>query len=100
MRMTEECSCRPHEMTAMRGCDGIEEHGGRGRAAAVMRDFQHVRAEVPVSEPRFRFALDVACEQNGLPLDLHAEDDRGVVLRTSGGTCEARRGLRRGWRRS
>lgn len=45
-----------------------------------MRDFKNVRPEVPVSEPRFRFALDVAREENGLPLDPHAQDDRGVVL--------------------
>lgn len=60
--------------------DGVEEGGSGGAPAAVMRDLQDVRREVAVDELRFRFALDVARQQDSRPLDLHAQHDRGVVL--------------------
>lgn len=61
--------------------DGVEEGGSGGAAAAVMCDFQDVRPEVPVDELRLGLALDVPREQDSRPLDLHAQDDRRVVLR-------------------
>lgn len=60
--------------------DGVEERRSGGAAAAVMGDFQDVRTQIALQQLRFRFALDVAGEQDARPLDLHAQNDRGVVL--------------------
>lgn len=60
--------------------DGVEEGGSGGCAAAVMGDFQDVRAQVAIDQLPFRLALDVAGEQDPPPLDLHAQDDRRVVF--------------------
>lgn len=56
--------------------DGIEEDGSGGAAAAVMGDFQDVRPQVPFGQLPFRFAFDVAGEEDAGPLELHAQDDR------------------------
>lgn len=79
VRMSEQvvAAARDHGEARM---DGVEERGSGGAAAAVMADFQDVRTQVALDQLRFRFALDVAGEQDARPLDLHAQDDRGVVL--------------------
>ena len=64
------------------GLDAVEESfRGRG-AAAVVRDFQHIRADVAVkaAEGGFGGLFDVAGQQQGSCAVTHAEDDASVIV--------------------
>ena len=63
-----------------RGLDCREEGSGRGRAAAMVGDLEHVDAgQPPPHEDRVDVLLDVAREEEAPPSDLKLEHDRDVV---------------------
>src|SRR5437868_2621868 len=68
---------------------GVEQRFRRRAAAAVMRDFENVAADVARGQLRFLFALGVAGEERAPRLDLQPQHDRAVVL---GRMFKARRG--------
>src|SRR5687767_9099868 len=74
MRMAEEVVAPAGDDREARR-DVVEQRFRSARTAAVMRDLEHVRAQVDVGEIELRLLFDVAGEEDAAALRLDLQDD-------------------------